>query len=66
MILEIEQTIWLTTPKGPGYARFLIDRGDDSDLQWVVFIDSGSAKGQIWTFSNWDVLLLDNATMGRA
>ena len=65
MILEIRQTVWLMTPKGQGYARFVIDRGDDSDLQWVCFIVEGKAKGEIWTFSNFDVKLLPNVTMGR-
>lgn len=65
VIHEIAQTIWLTTPKGMGYARFLIDRGDDADLQWVVFMCEGSFSGEIWTFSNWDVRLARNDTMNR-
>lgn len=61
VILELRQTIWFTTPKGRGRAILVIDRGDESDLQWVCFLDTG----EVWTFSNWDLRLLDNVTMGR-
>jgi hypothetical protein len=61
VIHEIKQTIWLMTPKGLGRAMFLIDRGDEADLQWVVFQDNK----QIWTWENADVMLPDNITMGR-
>jgi hypothetical protein len=50
------------TPKGQGIAKFLIDNGPESDLQWVCFIH---ATNEIWTFSNWDVRTVDNVTLGR-
>ena len=64
-IVEIAQTIWLMTPKGQATAKFLIDSGDEADLQWVCFIAEGKHKHEIWTFSNWDVRLMPNITMGR-
>lgn len=62
MILEIHQLIWLETPKGQGIAKFLIDNGPESDLQWVCFI---TATREIWTFSNWNVRVSKNETLGR-
>lgn len=61
MILEIQSLIWFQTPKGRATAKFLIDYGPESDLQWVCFQESG----EVWTWSNWDVRLLDNITLGR-
>lgn len=61
MILEISQLLWLSTPKGQAVAKFLIDNGPDSDLQWVCI----QQNGEIWTWSNWDVRALDNITLGR-
>lgn len=62
MILEIHQLIWLETPKGQGIAKFLIDNGTESDLQWVCFITD---TREIWTFSNWDVRVSKNEMLGR-
>ena len=61
MILEIKNLIWLQTPKGKAIAKFLIDYGPEADLQWICFQESG----EIWTWSNWDVLVVDNTTIGR-
>lgn len=60
-MLEIEQLIHVTTPRGRGILKFLIDRGDEADLQWVVFLDNG----EIWTFQNRDIKLTNNITLGR-
>jgi hypothetical protein len=60
--LEIQQTLWLETPKGKALAKFLIDRGDEGDLQWVCFQDNG----EIWTWCNKDVRATSNVTMGRS
>lgn len=62
MILEIQSLIWLTTPKGEGTAKFLIDRGPESDLYWVVFI---TETKEIWMFANYDVRLVTNISLGR-
>ena len=61
-IHEIQQLIWMETPKGQGIAKFMIDSGPESDLQWVCFIHE---TREIWTFSNWDVRLVENVTLGR-
>lgn len=38
MIHEINNLIWLETPKGQGVAKFLIDYGPEADIYWTVFI----------------------------
>jgi hypothetical protein len=60
VIHEIKQTLWLDTPKGEARAKFLIDTGDDGDLQWVCFY----ANGEIWTWLNYEVRVAKNITMG--
>lgn len=60
MIHEIQQTIWLETPKGEARAKFLISNGDDSDLEWVCFY----ANGEIWSWLNYEVRVAKNITFG--
>lgn len=50
------------TPKGEGFAHFLIDYGPESDLYWTVFI---TETGEIWTFANKLVRASKNITLGR-
>lgn len=61
MILQLDPPIALRTKKGPGFANFLVDRGMDFDIEWVVFLDNG----EIWSFQNRDVRLEKNVTYGR-
>jgi hypothetical protein len=51
----------MTTPKGSGYANFLVDRGMEFDNEWVVFLNNG----EIWSFLNREVRLEKNITFGR-
>ncbi len=51
-MLQLNPPLPLNTPKGEGFAHFLIDYGPESDLYWTVFI---TATGEIWTFSNREV-----------
>ena len=62
MILQLNPTIPLDTPKGSGLAHMVIDYGEEHDLLWVVFID---ATGECWTFSNKVVRARKNITFGR-
>lgn len=62
IIHEIEQLLWLETPKGEAIAKFMIDYGPDSDLQWVCVQQD---TREIWTWSNWDVKASKNITLGR-
>jgi hypothetical protein len=43
-------------------AFFLIDRSQEHDLEWVVFLDDG---GICWTFKNSDVRIQKNHTLHR-
>ena len=62
MILQLNPTIPLITPKGICQAHFLIDNGVEHDLQWVCFIDE---TGECWVFDNPDIRLQSNLTKGR-
>lgn len=62
MIIELSSPLPLVTPKGKGYAYFLIDYGMEHDLQWICFINE---TGECWTFSNKDIRLQTNITLNR-
>lgn len=62
MIHEIRQVIWLDTPKGLALAKFMIDRGVDSDLEWVTVLND---TGQILSFDNSEVQVTKSFTLGR-
>lgn len=62
MIKELRQPIPVITPRGKGWAFFIIDRSQEHYLEWVVFLDDG---GCCWTFANPDIRIQDNWTMGR-
>jgi hypothetical protein len=61
MILQLNPIISMVTPKGHGYANFLIDSGEEGDVYWIVFLDNA----EIWTFRNREVTLSKNVTIGR-
>lgn len=60
---RIDPPLPLDTPKGPAMAHFLIDYGPEHHLLWVCFQDD---SGECWTWSNKDVRLQENISMGRA
>jgi len=62
VIHEIAQAIWLDTPKGLALAKFLVDRGIDSDNEWICIINE---TGEIWSFDNSDVRVTKSLTLGR-
>jgi hypothetical protein len=62
MILQLDPPIPLETPKGKGFAHFLIDYSQEHNLLWVVFIDS---TGECWVYDNKEIRLQKNITMGR-
>lgn len=49
-------------PVGKGICNFLIDEGPDSDLIWVIELDS---NGEIWAVRNRYVRAVKNITAGR-
>ena len=62
MITQLNPTIPLITPKGNGYAHFVIDYSQEHNLIWVVFIDK---TGECWSFQNKEVRIQQNNTFGR-
>jgi hypothetical protein len=62
VIHELRAVLWLDTPKGLALAKFLVDRGIDSDNEWVCIINE---TGEIWSFDNSDVLVTKSYTLGR-
>lgn len=54
------QVLWLDTPRGQGRVIACVDRGPDSDLEWVCVTEDGS----IWSFMNQEVRVAKNITYG--
>lgn len=65
MILRLEPSIPLDTPNGPSLAIFLIEAGDEHDLQWVCAVQSGERMNEIWTWRNQDVRMRTKVTTER-
>ena len=65
MILELRAHLWFHTPYGEARALFLIDYGPEDDLYWVCVQQEGEHKGQIWTWHNSEVRMMDNRSMLR-
>ncbi len=61
-MLQLDPQVPVLTPKGSGWAFFLIDRSQEHDLEWVVFLDNG---GSCWTFKNSDIRIQKNYTLHR-
>jgi hypothetical protein len=61
VIHDIDPPLPMETPKGNGWARFVIDYGFEHDLVWVIFMDNQ----QCWTVPNPEVRIAKNWTGGR-
>jgi hypothetical protein len=61
-VIQLNPPIHLETPKGSGWAHFVIDYGPETALLWVVFMD---VDGACWTVPNFEVRMSFNWTMGR-
>lgn len=62
-MIQLDPPLPLMTPKGPALAHFVIDYGVETHLYWTVFLDS---CGECWTFSNPEVRMAVNPTIGRS
>lgn len=58
---QLNPPIPLDTPKGPAYAHFAIDYGQEHYLLFVCFIND---TGECWIYPNRDVRLQKNTSMG--
>ncbi len=61
-VIQLNPPLPMVTPKGEGWAHFLIDYGPESALFWVVFMDE---DGACWTVPNSEVRMYKNWTLGR-
>jgi len=52
MMLQLNPTIEVQTPKGKGYAHFLLNYSMDENLAWVVFMEETK---EFCTFRNLEV-----------
>ena len=62
MILQLDPPLFLKTPRGRAVAHFLIDYGIENDLYWICFCHE---TGECWTFSNTEIRIENNQTIGR-
>ena len=62
MILQLDPPLPLETPKGRGWAHFLIDYSQEHDLLFVVFLNE---DGECWTFPNAEIRMVNNISLGR-
>lgn len=62
MIIQLDPTIPMDTPKGPAKAHFLIDYGQEHHLLWVCFQDD---TGECWTWPNPQIRLQENVSMNQ-
>lgn len=63
MIIQLNPTMPMLTPKGPALAHFMIDYGEEHHLMWVCVQDE---TGEIWTWPNTKVRGQSNPTFGRS
>lgn len=62
MILQLNPPLPMNTPKGKALAHFLIDYGIEADIMWVCFQDD---TGECWTWSNKEIRIQKNISLGR-
>lgn len=61
-MIQLNPTIPPITFWGNGWVFFMIDRSQEHDLEWVVFLDN---SGECWTFRNKDIRIQKNYTLSR-
>ena len=61
MMIQLNPSIPMTTPRGKGQAILVLDYSPEHHLMWTVALDNG----EIWTFQNPDVRVRENETLGR-
>lgn len=61
MIHELQQELWVDTPKGRAQVLAWIDYGPHSDLGWLCVLE---ASGEVWEEKNYNVRVCKNYTLG--
>lgn len=62
MILQLNPSIPVMTPKGEGLAQLVIDYGPEHDLIWVVFLNENR---ECWSYKNSQIRAVKNVTFER-
>lgn len=62
MIIQLNPSIPLTTPKGKGLAILVESKSEEHNLEWTCIINT---TGEIWTFQNPQVRGQKNITLNR-
>ena len=62
MLTQLNPSLPLDTPKGPGYAVAVIDYGLEHSLLWVVALND---TGEIWCVPNSEARMQKNWSAGR-
>jgi len=65
MITELKQHLWMATPHGEARCIMVIDYGQEDDLYWICIQQDKDYKGQIWTWHNSEVRVMNNRSMLR-
>jgi hypothetical protein len=61
MIIQLNPTLPVITPKGKALAHFMIDYGEEHHLMWVCVQETG----EIWTWANPKIRAENNQTFDR-
>jgi len=61
IIYEPRQMVYVDTPKGSGQIWLVTEYGQEIEKVFTVILESS----EIWEFTNRDVKVKDNLTMGR-
>jgi len=60
-MLELQQQVWVTTPKGNGRLFLVTEYGSEIEKVFTVILDNG----EIWEFTNEHVKATNNVTFSR-
>tara|TARA_R110001583_G_scaffold187117_1_gene348197 strand:+ start:253 stop:453 length:201 start_codon:yes stop_codon:yes gene_type:complete len=60
-ILELQQQVWVDTPKGRGRLYLVTEYGSEIEKVFTVILDNG----EIWEFTNEYIKATDNITFSR-
>src|SRR3954451_14150432 len=61
-MLQLNSSIPMMTPRGPGFAILCLDYSQEHDLIWCVAL---TESGEMWCLRNQDVRIDKNYTLGR-
>ena len=61
IILELTQQVEVDTPKGRGRLFLVTEYGSEIEKVFTIIL----YNGQIWEFTNKDIIVTSNITMGR-